>query len=71
MFPSVRLEGFGQRRTAIQSNFNEKCEGIDRIWVWMGGADHVEQGLSWTPNNRATSVMVQYQADCIKESQLL
>lgn len=33
MFPSVRLEGFGQQRTAIQSNFNEKCEGIDRIWV--------------------------------------
>lgn len=36
MFPSVRLEGFGQQRTAIQLNFKGKCEGLDRIWVWMG-----------------------------------
>lgn len=65
MFPSVRLEGFGQQRTIIQSNFKGKCEGLDRIWVWMG--DDVEQSLSWAWNNGATSAMVQCQADWIKE----
>lgn len=57
MFPSVRLEGLEQQCTAIPSHFNEKCEGIDCIWVGMGGADHVEQSLSWTQNNTANSVM--------------
>lgn len=65
MFPSARLEGFGLQRTAIRSNFKVKCEGLDRIWVWMG--NDVEQSLSWAWNNGATSVMVQCQADCIKE----
>lgn len=58
MFPSVWLEGFGQQSTAIQSNFDEKCEVINPIWVCVGATDHVEQSLSWTQNNRPT---------CIKE----
>lgn len=44
----------------------QKCEGIDHIWVWMDGAAHAEQSRSWTQNNRATSVMVQHEAYCIK-----
>lgn len=34
MFPSVRLEGLEQQCTAIPSNFNEECEGIESGLEW-------------------------------------